>query len=76
MANLGLPGADSSGAWVEKHLRGKRKPLEAKAGHGRAWTGLATARGGLRGGASPACGVQGPRGGLQLQDVALKVERN
>ena len=38
-----------------------RKPLEARAGLGRAWAGLATARGGLRGGASPACGVLGAR---------------
>ena len=38
-----------------------RKPLEAKAGLGRAWAGLAKARGGLRGGALPACGVVGAR---------------
>ena len=35
-----------SRGWAVEHLRGMSKPPEAKAGHGRAWTGLATARGG------------------------------
>ena len=41
-------------AWAWEHARGMRKALEAGAGLGRAWVGLATARGGRRGGASPA----------------------
>ena len=57
----GAPGVVSTRVWVGWHLCGMRKPLEAKAGLGRAWVGLATARGGLRGGASPACGVLGAR---------------
>ena len=57
----GAPGVVSTRVWVGWHLRGMRKPLEAKAGLGRAWAGLATARGGRRGGASPACGVPGAK---------------
>ena len=59
MANLGLPGVNPARAWVGWHLRGMRKPMEAKAGLGQAWAGLATARGGLRGGASPARACRG-----------------
>ena len=29
---LGLPGADSNGGWVGRHLRGMRKPLVALGG--------------------------------------------
>ena len=47
-----------------------RKPLEARAGLGRAWAGLATARGGLRGGASPACGVLGARASYRSRFLA------
>ena len=61
MANLGLPDVNPARAWVGWHLRGMRKPLKAKSGLGRAWAGLATARGGRRGGASPACGVPGAK---------------
>jgi hypothetical protein len=50
----GAPGVVSTRVWVGWHLRDMRKPLEAKAGLGRAWAGLATARGGLHSGASPA----------------------
>ena len=60
-AQSGAPGVNPTRAWVGWHLRGMRKPLEAKAGLGRAWAGLATARGGLRGGASPACGDLGTK---------------
>ena len=55
------PGVNPTRAWVGWHPRGMRKPLEAKAWLGRAWAGLATARGGRRGGASPACGVPGAK---------------
>ena len=47
-----------------------RKPLEARAGLGRAWAGLATARGGLCGGASPACGVLGARASYRSSFLA------
>ena len=47
-----------------------RKPLEARAGLGRAWAGIATARGGLRGGASPACGVLGARASYRSRFLA------
>ena len=57
----GAPGVNPTRAWVGWHPRGMRKPLEAKAWLGRAWAGLATARGGRRGGASPACGVPGAK---------------
>ena len=53
-----------------------RKPLEAKAGLGRAWAGLATVRGGLRGGASPACGVLGARAAYRPRYLAQKAEDN
>jgi len=36
---LGLPGVDSSGAWVGKHLRHTGDPLVALAGLGKAWNG-------------------------------------
>ena len=65
VANLGLPGVNPARVWVGWHLRGMRKPLEAKAGLGRAWAGLATARGGLRGGASPARACRGCWGAPQ-----------
>ena len=51
-------------AWAWEHARGMRKELEAGAGLGRAWAGLATARGGRRGGASPARARRGCWGAL------------
>ena len=51
-------------AWAWEHARGMRKALEARVGLGRAWAGLATARGGLRGGASPARARRGCWGAL------------
>jgi len=61
MPKSGTPGVVSTRVWVGWPLRGMRKPLEARAGLGQAWAGPATARGGLRGGASPACSVLGAR---------------
>jgi len=49
-----------------------RKPLEARAGLGRAWAGLATARGGPRGGASLARARRGCWGALQATIAGLK----
>ena len=51
-----------------------RKPLEARAGLGRAWAGLATARGGPRGGASLARARRGCWGALQATIAGLKGE--
>ena len=72
----GATGLKNERILVREDLSATRNsPVHLEQGS-QAWTGLAMARGGMRGGASPACGMQGPRGGLQLQDVALKVERN
>jgi len=43
---LGLPGVDSSGAWVGKHLRHTGDPLVALAGLGKAWNGSSSIYGG------------------------------
>ena len=64
-AQSGTSGVVSTRVWVGWPLCGMRKPLEARVGLGRAWAGLATARGGLRGGASPARARRGCWGALQ-----------
>ena len=69
-AQIRHSGVVSTRVWVGWPLRGMRKPLEARAGLGRAWAGLATARGGLRGGASPACSVRGARASYRLRFLA------
>ena len=53
---LGLPGADSNGGWVGRHLRDMRKPPEATERWIGAWSDLGKARGGAGPWGSPASG--------------------
>ena len=50
---LGLPGVDSNGGWVRRHLRCMRKPLVAKSGHRDGWSVELDGRAARRGEVSP-----------------------
>ena len=59
---LGLPGADSNGGWVGRHLRDMHNPPEATERRIGAWSDLGKARGGAGPWGSPASGCAGRSG--------------
>ena len=79
---LGLPGADSNGGWVGRHLRCMRKPLVAKSGHGDGWSveldgGGGSARRGLAGASRPGFsrGYSIPNRAQKVREKVLRLTR-
>ena len=66
-AELGLPGADSSGAEVWKHLHGTRDLQVALARLGEVWSGGFVGGGGPARQGSPACAHAGCWSALRLK---------
>ena len=72
MAELGLPGADSSGVWVGKGLRDMRSPPGAFAGLGEVRGGACCDGGGPARRCSPTCGVLAVAVAYRLRELAQK----
>ena len=71
---LGLPGADSNGGWVGRHLRGMRKPLVASGGGFEASSVKLAEDGGSAAQGSPVLACSGSYGAPWLRELAKKQE--
>ena len=69
---LGLPGADSNGGWVGRHLRSMRKPLVASGGAFEASSVKLAEDGGSAAQGSPVLAGFGSYGAPWLRELAQK----